>query len=570
MGKPVNLYSFLEIMNLFKTTKDSQLIDAMRRLCDDNILHDAENFFSVEELYDFYHLAQKLVNCLDDSGFRKADNFFLGYSVPIGISRQFDVLRFSKQTIVNIELKDSMPPERLEGICDQLKKNQFFLKTLNKQVISYTYVDDINKIYQLKDGDRLVESQVENLAQSIPFESSDKNELDSQRLNHFVISPYSEAERFASHKYFLNDHQLTKKNEIGKNLQSNRIGIIGGAGTGKSLLLFDLARTLKEDGEKVLVIFVGQLDNYKTVSELLNFEVIPIRCISTIENIESNYDTILVDEAQRLMTEQYDFLLSLKSKIVLSVDHPQTLHPCEDSRNIEGKIKKDNTFKVTELEQKVRTDREMADFISKLMNLSARNILPHDYNNVSLNYFNTKETARKFIDNKVIYDDWTCIEFTEYRTKSFNNKKKPMISNCSISTHEAVGKEYNKVIVVIDRLVERNIDGKLAYHSSEESFYPYLEMRLLFEELTRVKQELMIVIIENPKMYVDIQKNLLSWKKDQLAEVKTYAQERNYESWDDAFKNLGITLPDGTPCKAAKVEYIEKKDKVKVSYVLDS
>ena len=41
MGRPINLYSFMDIMN---TTKDDQLINSMLRLCDDSIVHNQNNF----------------------------------------------------------------------------------------------------------------------------------------------------------------------------------------------------------------------------------------------------------------------------------------------------------------------------------------------------------------------------------------------------------------------------------------------------------------------------------------------------------------------------------------------
>lgn len=41
MGRPINLYSFMDIMN---TTKDDQLINSMLRLCDDSIVHNPEQF----------------------------------------------------------------------------------------------------------------------------------------------------------------------------------------------------------------------------------------------------------------------------------------------------------------------------------------------------------------------------------------------------------------------------------------------------------------------------------------------------------------------------------------------
>lgn len=557
MGRPINLYSFMDIMN---TTKDDQLINSMLRLCDDSIVHNPEQFFRKKELQNLYQFSEKLLPTL--TNIPKADNYFIGYSVSIGITRQFDVLRFSTKKVVNIELKDCMPSDGLEAIRRQLIKNQLFLKVLGKEIISCTYIADTETIYMLTADDELSTIEVEKLGRLIPMDSLDINELESQQLTNFIISPYSETDRFVSHTYFLTDQQETKKNQI---MQSNskKIGIIGRAGTGKSILLFDLAQTWVKKGKKVLVVFVGQLDNYSSISEKFGFEITPIRFMNRQKILEGEYDIVLVDEAQRLSTEQYSFLTNIETKIILFVDHLQILHPSENDRNIEGEIEKNSNFEVVNLGNKVRTDKELADFINKLMNLSARNVSPHDYNNISINYFESSQVAKDFIDDKVIHDGWNSIEFTEYRTKYTGRLTKSMISNYSLSTHEVVGREYDKVIIVIDSLVRRSDDGKLIYMRNDR--YPYLEMSLLLEGLTRVRSKLMLVVVNNADMYVDIQRNLLSWKNDQLAGIKTYDKELNYDSWDNAIENLEIPV-NGIMYKASKVEYIEKTKKVKVSY----
>ena len=96
MGRPINLYSFMDIMN---TTKDDQLINSMLRLCDDSIVHNPEQFFRKKELQNLYQFSEKLLPTL--TNIPKADNYFIGYSVSIGITRQFDVLRFSTKKVVN-------------------------------------------------------------------------------------------------------------------------------------------------------------------------------------------------------------------------------------------------------------------------------------------------------------------------------------------------------------------------------------------------------------------------------------------------------------------------------------
>ena len=186
MGRPINLYSFMDIMN---TTKDDQLINSMLRLCDDSIIHNPEQFFRKKELQNLYQFSEKLLPTL--TNIPKADNYF--------ITRQFDVLRFSAKKVVNIELKDCMPSDGLEAIRRQLIKNQLFLKVLGKEIISCTYIADTETIYMLTADDELSTIEVEKLGRLIPMDSLDINELESQQLTNFIISPYSETDRFVSH-----------------------------------------------------------------------------------------------------------------------------------------------------------------------------------------------------------------------------------------------------------------------------------------------------------------------------------------------------------------------------------
>lgn len=110
-----------------------------------------------------------------------------------------------------------MPSDGLEAIRRQLIKNQLFLKVLGKEIISCTYIADTETIYMLTADDELSTIEVEKLGRLIPMDSLDINELESQQLTNFIISPYSETDRFVSHTYFLTDQQETK-NQI---MQSN-------------------------------------------------------------------------------------------------------------------------------------------------------------------------------------------------------------------------------------------------------------------------------------------------------------------------------------------------------------
>lgn len=60
--------------------------------------------------------------------FRILDNYYIGYKIP-NISKEFDLLRIGKDTIINIELKSI---QKLEDIRKQLKQNYYYLKIIKK------------------------------------------------------------------------------------------------------------------------------------------------------------------------------------------------------------------------------------------------------------------------------------------------------------------------------------------------------------------------------------------------------------------------------------------------------
>ena len=55
--------------------------------------------------------------------------------------------------------------------------------------------------------------------------------------------------------------------------------------------------------------------------------------------------------------------------------------------------------------------------------------------------------------------------------------------------------------------------GKLVSDYDKTDYYPYIEGSCIFEALTRVKENLLIVVISNPSLYKTIQE-ILTWKAD--------------------------------------------------------
>ena len=158
----------------------------------------------------------------------------------------------------------------------------------------------------------------------------------------------------------------------------------------------------------------------------------------------------------------------------------------------------------------------MSWFIRKLLNPTDRKSQPANYNKVNVKYFDEEKSAIEYIEYKCEFDFFTVIELTEYRTKISGKKQRKKLLSISKNTHEVIGKEYDNVIVIFDEYIsfdEKNANLISNYkESSDYSNYPYDENRCYFEALSRVKNKLEIVIINNIELYKEVLEILNWWK----------------------------------------------------------
>ncbi len=503
MSKAVNLDSFVQIIDSGNKT----LLKSFLKLEDNGFSYVRDSGMSQTEIDDFFLLSKHLIERTD---FGQKNGYFIGYVVNTGMREEFDILRFSNDTILNIELKHDLPSGGYEDVHDQLIRHRFLLSILNKKTVLCTFINSSNKLLLLKEDNTLVEISFDNLANMIPDDYILKNELENINLSKLIISPYSQPNQFANHQYFLTDEQKEVRKDILNDNQYNKFGLIGGPGTGKSMVLVDLAKEYQRLGWNVLVIFCASLPNFNEISTALGINILPIRNLT--ENILDTHNIILVDEAQRLYKHQYEQLMNLSNKKVLfSVDHQQTLHPEEKTLYIENQLKSSSDVKTKELKKKVRTDLAMSSFIQKFLNLKAKGVQPFDYDNVNAVYFENKSDAATYIEYMCRKESYVSIELTEYLTKTGNNLKRPKICTSSETSHSVIGKEYDNVLVPLDKYFEYDEDAKLV--STYNEYYPYYEDSCIFEALTRVKNKLLLVIIDNPNLYITIQE-ILTWKND--------------------------------------------------------
>lgn len=526
MVRSINLESLYQIINNTSIYKNENIMKNFLATLNDDVQNVANIQIKYKELDTFKSLYEKIGRKLNS---KQKEAFYYDYKNSKAINQEFDLLRFTKDTTLNIELKSENPNGGTEKIEDILRRQNHILLNCTEKVINYAYVLSDEKLYKLvpindcsnKDY-KLSEVDFSRLIQDISNEYVECNKLEMIKPEELIISPYSEPEKFVKNSYYLNQEQMEIVDKILK-AESKYYSVTGRAGTGKSLVLFNLATQFIKKGKSVILVFCGKLENYGELSRIHNFDIIDIKSIGSNFSQLKKYDVVLFDEFQRVRKEQYDTLINLDLELVVySVDKKQTLHPCEKTLNIEDKLKK--CMKITNyyLGDKIRQNKEMSWFIRKLLQPTDRESQPAHYKKVTVKYFNDRESASEYIVHKYNDDQFVPIELTEYNTKTTGKKQRKNLLYISKNTHDVIGKEYNNVIVIFDEYILYDKEtAKLTSNYKESynySYYPYEESSCYFEALTRVRDKLEIVIINNPDLY-EVVLEILNWWKNSCSKI---------------------------------------------------
>lgn len=516
-------------------SQDKKLMQAYLRLHDTGYdpIKGAPSL-NLKELSDIAKLTELIVGA-NKNDINIYTNFALGYiSVSGGLREQFDLLRFGKGHVTNIELKHDLPKGGLKAIERQMRRHRLYLSVLNGYTVDVCcFVNGLTpEIYHLDADNAIEKTNVQTVLTMLEKTQTEPYQVQPIDLSDMIVSPYVNPEAFAKHKYFLTEEQYHTRDKI-VNSDRDKIVVTGGAGTGKTLVLMDAARKFKKQGKSVLVIFCAPMNNYKAISEGLNINIRPIGSLEIEDISKLKEDVILVDESQRIYQKKMDALLKLSGrKIIFSIDMNQTLHEKENDITFHVDYKNSPDFLYLSLKDKIRYDPSLSSFIKRLLKYNSSHVHPYYYEKVRLHYTPSKEKAEQYIQQK-IDEGFTSIEPTPYVTKETGRTKREKICPRSFDVHQAIGREYDKVLVVIDSYYSWS---EVGVSGNYPKFYPYIQMNELFEALTRVRKELLIVVVDNPDMYTYVQQ-ILTWKDD-----KERASYKETVKTDKSLKALGETL----------------------------
>ncbi len=490
--KPVNLYILSRLSDF-----DLQVF-----LSSEQIMSDKDNYSIIRE-HEKDNLRKFVENLnLYVSDISVFDNFYYSYSIS-QISEEFDLLKFKDNKILNIEIKNELIEKK--DILYQLEKNRYYLGHLEKEIISLTYIASDNVFFINLDGD-LQQIEIEDVVNVLQeFNTSFEIEIDDLfKASKFLVSPLNTPEKFLNNQYFLTNHQIEIKTQIYKllNCQTNKYFQIKGiAGTGKTLLIYDIAKDLSKIG-KTCIIHGGILcSGHAFINENSLIDIVSAKEAKNKDF--SKYHYILIDESHRIYKSLYETLIKTGKKLIFSLDSNQILSKAEINRNIPGLILNLPNLSSFELTKKIRTNKEIAAFIIRMFDMSKRN-QNINFKNIDLYYANDVDEA-KIILGYLKTRDYKFINYTP----SIYYGAKLDYFNClsDVNTHEAIGQEYDNVAMFLDKsFYYDNNNLKSTSHPNPD----YLYDKLFFQGVTRVREKLAIVILDNIEIYKNLLKILIN------------------------------------------------------------
>lgn len=441
---------------------------------------------------------KNLASMLQSSGAKIGDlaDFYVGYKIP-QIGKEFDLLRFGESSVLNIELKSESSTEKIRT---QLLRNRYYLSFLGLTIDAFTFESSSSIVYYLNDDGELETSDAATLLAKIVKQTLDTDSVPDRLFNpsDFLVSPFNSTNKFLADEYFLTHQQEEFKNKILNAIstasEASFIAITGSAGTGKTLLTFDVSKHLQREGKKVLVIHCGILNSGHRELAKQGWMIVSIK--NHQPHDLSLFDLVILDEAQRIKKSQLDDIAarvtSGKCACIFSYDKAQVLSSWEATSDTAGKIGSIPSITTYKLSEKIRTNKEIASFIKLLFNRKATTSAKSSPN-ISISYFDNSDDAKTYLSG-LPSNEWEVLRFTPSQYNNEHHEKYFDVLNKT--SHEVIGQEFDGVAIAIDKFFVYAATGELTYAGNAY----YAPTKMLFQNITRARRRLNLVIINNQEV----------------------------------------------------------------------
>lgn len=426
------------------------------------------------------------------------DGWFYAFSIP-QIGKEFDLLRIGENETVNIELKSHEVD--LEKIEKQLIQNRYYLSHLNKTISSFAVIKNENDtISVFKYEDELKKSSFDELIKKVGRENKYLEKGIEELFDpcSFLVSPINTPLKFITGQYFLNNQQLAiKKNIMNPNEDQYLFGIKGAAGTGKTLLLYDIAFSFGK-ARKTCIIHSGMLSEGHKLLKAQNRQVTILAAKEIKKDSLKEYEVICVDEAQRLYSNAMDIILEQaarsKKLCVFSYDFQQALSKAEMRRNNPKRLNETEGFQEFELTGRIRTNKEINSFIRIMLRLSDLPKKRLSYDNIDILYANSLKESdailRLYISKGYKFITITPSQYVENEIDHYS---------ATTNSHQVIGQEFDDVVVIIDSNFRYSESGIL--QGKEHPNPDYLFAKLFYQNITRARKRLCVIVLDNPNIF---------------------------------------------------------------------
>ncbi len=414
------------------------------------------------------------------------DGFFSGYQIP-RIGKEFDLLKFSNGKILNIEIKSRAVAK--SEILNQLLKNRHYLSHLGRESEFYTVITDSLSAYKLTASGTLETVKFAVVAQAVKrFDGEWEENIDNLfRARDYLVSPFDTPQKFIKNEYFLTQAQDFIKKKMLADMENPKhriFSLLGNPGTGKTLLLYDIAKTLSQKANTLVIHSGKNFDSEEILNrEIENFKVITANDFTADCLVKAEY--ILVDEAHRLLPEIFSSIKNCGKTSVFSCDPEQILTVKEKQNAIHKKLS--SVAVKYRLNEKLRPKRELATFVMAVRDLKLKPKIPVKYENVDILYADNNIEAQKIID----YYKTKNYVFISY-AGAFKNRD-------DFDANSVAGQEFDNIIMMIDNTFFYDKSGRLkgVPHDRDNLIYP----NLFYQGITRVREKLALVVVNNPKLF---------------------------------------------------------------------
>ena len=474
--KPVNIYALTRAENIKNLAKLERQMSARGRL------------LTIKK-WEIQSLSRLVDRLIDEDAEAYDLEFFYSFQIP-KLGKEFDLLRIGSDTVINIELKSESVSD--EKLIKQLKLNQYYLSTLGLTIRSFTYISSQDRLVRLSNSGHLKDTEFSRLCQELRQQkgiyTGNIEELFDE--SSFIISPVAEPDRFLEHEYFLTSQQRDIENRILRDIRegTHRMqGFTGLPGTGKTLLLYDIAMQLSSV-KRVALIHLGNFsEGMKRLSDRL--KRIDFYAPDEVNaDILSGYSAVLIDEGHRMEDTLADIVENIGLPIVFSYDNEDALSDKEIDVGALKRLQAKEDFVGYRLTNRIRTKSELSIFIQALMHLTAK-YHRRAYPSVEISYGKNMEEAGYFIEN-YIKKGYTYIRDRSISHMEFSNQDGNSYSVADVSEYASM--EYESVLMIVDASFYYDEEG---YLRSENR-----SVRTLFHGLNRAKDALALIIVDNEEL----------------------------------------------------------------------